>query len=119
MRVLKILPWLMLVLVVSISTGCTKGDSSNAWEMINNGALLVDVRTQGEFNDGHLPNAKLIPINQVEQRIAEFGEDKDRKIVLYCKAGVRAAKAETILKNNGYTQVFNAGGYKDLMAIKP
>ncbi len=119
MRFFKILPWLILMLLISMSTGCSKGDSSNAWEMINNGALLVDVRTQSEFNEGHLPNAKLIPVNQVEQRIAEFGEDKDRKIVLYCKAGVRAAKAESILKSQGYTQVFNAGGYADLMAIKP
>jgi len=115
----KMFQWLIVALVLSISASCSTGDSSNAWGLINNGALLVDVRTPKEFNEGHLPNAKLIPINAVEQRIAEFGEDKDRVIVLYCKGGVRAGKAETILKNHGYTQVFNAGGYQDLMASKP
>ncbi len=114
----KIFQWLILVLVLSVSIGCSKGDPSNAWKMINNGALLVDVRTSGEFNEGHLPGAKLIPVKEVEKRIAEFGEDKDRTIVLYCKGGVRADKVETMLKKHGYTQVFNAGGYKDLMAIK-
>ena len=112
----------LIVLMVSFFVGCSVEKSRNeapVWAMINNNALLVDVRTESEFHDGHLPGAKLIPISQVSSRIAEFGEDKDREIVLYCKGGVRAAKAEKILRANGYTQVVNAGGYKDLLKAKP
>ncbi len=87
--------------------------------MINSGALVVDVRSPGEFNQGHLPDAKLIPVNEVESRIAEFGDDKNRPIVVYCKAGIRAARAEATLKEHGYTNVLNGGGYSDLMASKP
>jgi len=119
MHHLKKFQWLFLVVIFSVSAGCSTGDSSNAWNMINNGALLVDVRTPAEFNEGHLPGAKLIPIKTIEQHIAEFGEDKNRVIVLYCKGGVRAGKAEKILKNHGYTKVFNIGGYEELIAAKP
>lgn len=118
----QLLQGLMIALMLSFFIGCSVEQPKNevpVWEMINNNALLIDVRTEGEFHDGHLSGAKLIPISQVASRIAEFGEDKDREIVLYCKGGVRAAKAEKILKANGYTQVVNAGGYRDLLASKP
>lgn len=118
----QLLHGFIILIVLSFFVGCSvdqpKGGLT-AWEMINNNALLIDVRTEGEFQDGHLSGAKLIPISQVSSRIAEFGEDKDREIVLYCKGGVRAAKAEKILRANGYTQVVNAGGYQDLLKAKP
>lgn len=118
----QILRGLFVVLMLFFFAGCSIDEPKSevpAWELINNNALLVDVRTEKEFHNGHLPGAKLIPISQVEQRLSEFGDDKDRQIVLYCKGGVRAAKAEEILKKQGYTQVVNAGGYQDLLASQP
>ncbi len=90
-----------------------------AWQKIDQGALLVDVRTPGEYNAGHLPNAKLIPVDEVEKRLSEFGSDKSRPIVVYCKSGGRSGRAESILLANGYTDVTNGGGYQQLMSTKP
>ena len=110
----------LLIIVFSFSLlACSKGDENVAWQKINQGALLVDVRTQGEFDQGHLPGAKLIPVNEVQQRIAEFGDDKNRPIVVYCKSGGRSGRAQSMLQEAGFTDVTNGGGYSSLMSSKP
>ena len=107
-----------VLLALVLLTGCM-GDADAVWEQIEKGALVVDVRSAAEFNEGHVPGAILIPVDEVEKRIAEFGEDKSRPIVLYCKRGVRAGRAEGVLEAHGYTNVINGGGYADIMALKP
>ncbi len=119
MRIMKTIGWVVIVLLLAGSAGCSQGEPEGAWKIINNGALLVDVRSLAEFNEGHLPGATLIPVDEVAHRIAEFGEDKERQIVVYCKRGARADKAERVLRENGFSNVLNAGGYSDLMAAKP
>lgn len=114
---------LFLTLIISLLAlsglnGCSD-NTGKAWQMINDGALLVDVRTPREYNAGHLPNAKLIPISQVESRLEEFGGDKNRPIVVYCASGGRSGKAKGILESHGFTNVVNGGGYEALMAAKP
>jgi len=106
------------LLVTIVLTGCSNENQIKAWKMIDEGALVVDVRTPGEFNSGHLQNAKLIPINQVSARINEFGADKNRPIVVYCKSGSRSGKALDILKQAGYANVHNGGGYNAMMSAK-
>jgi len=106
----------MLVLLNACNSSV---DESTAWQKINDGALLVDVRTPGEHQQGHLEGALLIPHTEVAARIAEFGDDKSRPVVLYCKSGGRAGKAQKVLEENGFTHVVNAGGYRDLVASKP
>jgi phage shock protein E len=78
-------------------------------QMVARGALLVDVRTEAEHRLAHLPNSKLIPIAQLEARMAEFGEDKDREIVLYCRTGNRSGKAADLLRSHGFTNLHNCG----------
>lgn len=89
------------------------------WALIAAGALLVDVRTADEFSTGHLDGALNIPHDQVAARLAEFGADKSRDVVLYCRSGNRAGLAETVLAENGFSAVFNAGGYEPMLAAKP
>ncbi|RME89916.1 MAG: rhodanese-like domain-containing protein [Candidatus Hydrogenedentota bacterium] len=84
---------------------------------IEQGALVVDVRTPEEFASGHYPNAKNIPLQELESRISEFG-NKDNKIVLYCRSGRRASIAKKILEAAGYKNVVNAGGLYDIQQIK-
>jgi len=112
----------VMALVVLFSmlfmSGCSNENQLKAWNMIEQGALIVDVRTPGEFKSGHLPGAKLIPINQVSARINEFGADKNKPVVVYCQSGSRSGKAENILKQNGFTNVHNGGGYSALMSAK-
>jgi len=120
MRVSRILLVVGITLLTIIASGCSsKGEPGKAWQMINDGALLVDVRTPDEYNQGHLSGAKLIPVKEVEERIAEFGEDKSRPIVVYCKRGVRSGRAEQTLIEHGFTNVLNGGGYDALMSLKP
>lgn len=71
--------------------------------------LVLDVRSPDECAccDGYV-NAKNIPVGEVPKRFSECGPDKCRPIVCYCKAGVRAANAASVLKQNGYTNVISA-----------
>lgn len=112
-----------LLLGLLLTTGCLQQNGevsveSQAWTLIEKGALLVDVRTEQEYSQGHLDNAMLIPHDQIASRISELGSDKERQIVLYCRSGGRAGKAEQVLRENGFSNVLNAGGYEGMIAIK-
>ena len=78
-----------------------------AWEMIADGALLVDVRTPAEFESGHLDGALNISHELTAQRIAEYGDDKSRPIVVYCRSGNRSGQALKVLVELGFTGVRN------------
>lgn len=75
---------------------------------------LLDVRTQAEWDEGHINGAILIPHDVIEQKIGEYVTDKNRPIKIYCRSGGRAGKALDALKNLGYTNVENLGGYVDV-----
>lgn len=77
------------------------------------GALLLDVRAPGEYVAGHVEGAVNIPHDQIESRLSEITGDKNKEIVLYCKSGRRAGIALETLAKNGYSHVYNAGGYSD------
>ena len=76
-------------------------------------ASIVDVRTPGEFGDGHYPGAINIPLNELPQRLGEFKEMKG-PIVAYCRSGARSSVAVSLLKQNGLNEVYNGGGLFDL-----
>lgn len=90
-----------------------------ASEKVTNGAILIDVRTEQEFADGHISGAINIPLHLIENRLNEFTKDKTSTIVLYCKSGRRAASAKAILQKNGYLNIYNAGGFSDLNKCWP
>ena len=81
---------------------------SDARTLVNEGALLVDVRTPQEYSEGHLEGAVNIPVRDIEARLGELG-DKQGSIVLYCRSGARSAKAKTLLESKGFTRVVNLG----------
>ena len=72
------------------------------------GAVLVDVRSPGEFASGHIDGALNIPHTEVSQRAGELGP-KDGEIVLYCASGMRSAHAARALKGAGFTAVHDLG----------
>ncbi|QDV22359.1 rhodanese-like domain-containing protein [Aureliella helgolandensis] len=76
--------------------------------------IVIDVRSQAEWDAGHVPQAIHIPHTEIADRIAEFTKDKQAKIVVYCAVGGRAGKAKTALMDLGYLNVENAGGYDDI-----
>ena len=73
---------------------------AEAREMLENGAQLVDVRADHEWEAGHLPGAVHIPLDELSQRATEI--DKDRPVILYCRGGNRSAMATTALAEAGY-----------------
>ena len=91
------------------------GDRVNPKELIAAGALVIDVRTQDEWNGGHLPMAKHLPVDQVGARVDDVeawaGGDKAKPIVVYCASGMRSGRAKSVLTAAGFTNVVNGGGY--------
>lgn len=75
------------------------------------GAQLIDVRTPEEFAEGHLPGAKLIPVQVIQGRLSEI--DPGKPVLLYCRSGNRSGTALSLLKGAGYKDVEHlAGGIK-------
>jgi rhodanese-related sulfurtransferase len=77
-------------------------------QAIAQGAHVVDVREQDEFDAGHVPNAHLIPLNTVPDRMGEIPEGET--VWLICQGGVRSMKAANYLEAQGYNVVSVAGG---------
>ena len=77
--------------------------------------VWIDVRSAEEFNAGHLQDAVNIPHDQILARIQAVSPDKNAAVNLYCRSGRRAEAALNELKNAGYTNVTNHGGYEDLV----
>lgn len=90
-----------------------------AWPMIENGALLIDVRSEEEFKAGHLDGAINISWDKTDALIAAIGSDKQRQVVFYCRSGHRAGKSIDELKTKGYANIFNATGLEALIETKP
>jgi len=77
---------------------------------IDSSIILLDVRTQEEHNESHIPNSILIPVDELEARATSELKDKYAKIIVYCRSGGRSANASNILVNLGYTNVYNLLG---------
>lgn len=69
--------------------------------------LILDVRTPNEYYSGHIKNSKLIPLQQLERRISEIQNYKDKDIIVYCRIGNRSIVAAEILVDNGFTNLYN------------
>lgn len=79
--------------------------------------VIVDVRTQQEYDAGHIKGALLIPYDQMEQRWQELQQYQNQPVLLYCRSGRRSGLALEVLKGKGFTQLENGGGM-DAMAAK-
>jgi phage shock protein E len=93
--------------------------AQQAWPMIEQGALLIDVRTEEEFISGHIDGALNISWQETDQLITAIGTDKQRPVVVYCRSGNRSEKAKAALETEGYTHIFNANGFEALKESKP
>ena len=77
------------------------------------GYVILDVRTQEEFDQGHIPGAILIPDTEVAERAEEVLTDKDQLILVYCRSGRRSKLAAADLVELGYTNIKEFGGILD------
>ena len=74
----------------------------------NKEAIIIDVRTPGEYRDGHIPGVVNIPLDELEKRIGEI--PKDKKVVLICRTGSRSAQGTRLLRSKGFNNVYNSTG---------
>ena len=77
------------------------------------GYIILDVRTQEEYDEGHIPGAILIPNTEIEARAEESLPDKEQLILVYCRSGRRSKMATEILAELGYTNIREFGGIID------
>lgn len=104
-----------------ILTACNGRDNSGSAEraaelktVVQAAKYVVDVRSQSEWDRGHLPNAIHIPYDQIQERVSEIGATPQDTIYLYCASGGRSGSAEKTLKSLGYQFAQNVGGYSSL-----
>ena len=79
---------------------------------LKQGALIVDVRTVAEFNNGHLKRAINMPLDDIEMLAPQRVTDKRQVLLLHCQSGLRSGVARKKLVALGYTQAFNLGSYR-------
>lgn len=86
------------------------GDTSQLQSIIDEGAFLVDVRTPGEFAEGHVKGSVNIPLDRVTMELAKFKNKKN--IIVFCRSGNRSGQAKTILEQQGIVNVTNGGTWE-------
>ncbi len=77
-------------------------------QRIKQGAVLVDVREQSEYDEIHAQGAALLPLSELESRYSEL--PKDKELVMICRSGARSKQAGEYLMQSGYSKVVNLSG---------
>jgi rhodanese-related sulfurtransferase len=91
-----------------VANGYREVSANEAAQLINNEhPFILDVRTPGEYSSGHLQNAVLIPVQELQGRLKELAAYKDREILIYCASGYRSKVASKILIDNDFKQIAN------------
>ena len=84
-------------------------------DLIEKGALLVDVRTPEEFAQGHVNASVNIPLDELPNHLSDF--DGKENIIVFCRSGARSGMAKSILNQAGYQNVVNGGPWTDVKAL--
>ncbi len=92
------------------------GEKPDYKAMVQSGAIMIDVRTAGEFNSGHAKGAINIPLDSI--RVVEKKYKKSNVLIVCCRSGMRSGNAKAQLKNMGFEQVHNAGAWQNLVGVK-
>lgn len=88
------------------------GKSENIKEFLDKGAVIIDVRTTGEYKEGHIKGSKNIPLDTIFSKAAEI-KKLNKPIIVCCRSGMRSGQAAAILKNSGI-EVMNGGSWQSL-----
>lgn len=130
---------LMLAALMTLTVACTPATSSNAGGNSSQSAseaqvktmkgedlvkiiadkkqkdavLIIDVRSADEYKAGHIQNAINISVDEMESKLSQIEDYKDKPVIVYCNTGKKSAKAADILSKNGFKDVTNAQGVKD------
>jgi len=88
--------------------------SIQAKTLMEQGAQLIDVRTESEFKQGAAPGAKNLPVQTLTVNAAKL--DQQKPVIVYCRTGGRSAKAQALLQEVGFHQVHNAGALHNYLS---
>lgn len=121
MRIIKL--FILIIILSIIMSGCTNSISTEEEEgpistnvtieeskaLINDmeDLLILDVRTKGEFDAGHIEGSIQIPVDELEDRINELEEYRGNPILVYCRSGNRSSQAVNILLNNEFEEIYH------------
>ncbi len=98
-----------LVVIVLLLKQSGQLSPKEAREHLKKGAVVIDVRSPGEFSAEHLPNTLNIPLEMIESAVPLRVPDKNQVVLLHCQSGMRSAMAVRKLRAIGYAKVFNLG----------
>lgn len=108
---------IVLFVMIMLLTACgnepkaevQKIDCITKNSLVSEGAILIDVRSSMEFEQGHLKDAINIDVEAIKSHIEEEVSDKNTKIIVYCRSGNRSNTAANYLIDMGYTNVYDLG----------
>jgi rhodanese-related sulfurtransferase len=88
-------------------------EKTNYAQLVKNGAIILDVRSKGEYASGHIKGSVNIAVEKLAGNLHKL-KNKSKPIITCCESGMRSAAAKNILKSNGFTNVYNGGGINRL-----
>jgi rhodanese-related sulfurtransferase len=89
------------------ASGLIDIEAQEAVKLINNGALVIDLRSAEAFGRGHIVNARNVPSDEIESRVSSLGADVSKPIVAVCDAGISSRRAVSALRQKGYESVYS------------
>jgi rhodanese-related sulfurtransferase len=90
-----------------------KSNTEEIKSALQNGAVVIDVRTPQEYANGHYKGAKNIPLDRIDKNIQTIKNLK-KPVIVCCASGMRSARAKAFLNKNGITEVHDAGSWYNL-----
>tara|TARA_X000000368_G_scaffold355100_1_gene296761 strand:- start:1716 stop:2084 length:369 start_codon:yes stop_codon:yes gene_type:complete len=112
--------WWLILIIISIVILISKSlnnlkKTNNIKEFIDDNAVIIDVRSESEFNSGNLMGSVNVPLKDLIYRVNEF--EKEKKYITVCTVGMRAESAKKFFKKRGY-QVLNGGRWSNLKDLR-
>ena len=112
--------WWLILIIISIvilisRSSNNRKKTNNIKEFIDNNAVIIDVRSESEFNSGNLEGSVNVPLKDLMYRVNEF--EKEKKYITVCTVGMRAESAKKFFKKRGY-QVLNGGRWSNLKDLR-
>lgn len=91
-------------------TGFSTVNSNEFAQAMKGDYFLLDVRTKSEFSQGHIKGATLIPVSELQGRIGEIEQHKEKPVLVYCLSGARSRSAGRFLASSGFKNVLDLRG---------
>lgn len=88
--------------------------SSKIVEALNRGAVVIDVRTAYEFDQGHVHQSLNMPVDRISSNVERI-KDMKKPVIFCCESGMRSGQAVSIMKKNGLKDVYNGGSWQSVL----